>query len=341
MAPLPRRARVAHVARAALATSLLLAGCGGKGAEAPKGAAAPLAVPSLPAVTQGPGARWAIVAQPKALFEGPLGAPLSLVLPREGLDRLGITLGFDVRKSPDALVAGYAEASFYAARLPAGTSPQLALDAFQRRAMQPSGTASNRPDVVRAWGTLPSGTRGSAAGLWAPGGDVIIGEGGRFGPVNVSIALASGQLKKERGLAEQAPFASLLAWSAGAPLRVLARCPLSEQVPKPEGGEAPALTEECDGAALSARPLEGGKLELRAHVEGRWGKDAQLIEKEARAVVGRVTAGEIGRALGLVDAPFEYASSERAIDVRVVVDAAPFAERLRKLISADLPEVMR
>lgn len=336
-----RRLALARLRPLVLPALATLAGCGGKPAEAPKGPASPLAIPSLPAITQGPGAGWAVIARPKELFEGPLGAPLATVLPREGLERLRITLGFDLRQSPDALVAGFPESTFYAARLPAGASPQLALDAFQRRAMQPSGTSSTRPDVVRAWGTLPSGARGSTVGLWAQGADVIAAEAGRFGPVNVTIALAAGQLAKGRGLAEQTPFASLLAFTDGAPLRVLARCPLSDQVAKPEGGPAPALTEECDGAALTARALEGGRLELRAHVEGRWGKDAPLLEQEARSIVKRVTAGELGRALGLEAAPFEFASSERAIDVRVVLDATAFADRLRKLISAELPEVMR
>jgi hypothetical protein len=319
----------------------LSAACGSKPAAAPKPALPPLETDALATITQGPGARWVALAKPKELFEGALGAPLTKIVPREGLDRLGVLIGFDLRKAPDALAAQFAETTYYAARLPAGASPQLAIEAFERRVLQPSGRSATRPDVVRAWGSLPSGDRASAAALWSPRGDAITGESGRFGPVNVAIALASGQLAKSRALAQQPPYASLLAWSAGAPLAVLARCPLSDQVPKADAGEAPAITEECDGAGLAARALPGGRLELRAHVEGRWGKDAPLIEQEARRVVARLVAGEIGRALGLTDAKFEYASSPTAVDIRLEIDAESFAERLRKLVSAELPEVMK
>jgi hypothetical protein len=329
--------------RRSVLLALALSACGGKPAAAPKSTLPPLDTRSLPAVAQGPGARWAAIARPKDLFEGPLAAPLGLVLPKQGLDRLSTSIGFDVRKADDALVARYGEATLYLARMPVGSSPQLALDAFERRIMQPSGRASPRPDVVRAWGSLPSGDRSSEAALWSPNGDVIAGESGRFGPVNVTIALATGQLAKTRGLAETAPYATLLAWAAGAPLTIVARCPISDVVSRGDGeaGEPPAITEECDGAALTARALSEGRLEIRAHVEGRWGGDASLVEKEARAIVARIVASEIGRGLGLADAALEYASNERAIDVRAVLDAKTFAERLRKLTSADLPEVMR
>lgn len=333
-------ASFAPVALIAVSAALSF-GCGGKPAATAKPTPTPLETDGLATITQGPGARWVALAKPKELFEGPLAGPLGKIVPREGLDRLGVLLGFDLRKSSDALAAQFAETTYYAAHLPAGASPQLAIEAFERRVLAPSGRSTTRPDVVRAWGSLPSGDRASAAALWSPRGDVITGESGRFGPVNVAIALASGQLAKGRALAQQPPYATLLAWSAGAPLAVLARCPLSDQVPKSAAGEAPAITEECDGAGLAARALPGGRLELRAHVEGRWGKDAPLIEQEARGVIARLVAGEIGRALGLAEAKFEYVSSPAAIDVRLEVDAEAFAERLRKLVSAELPEVMK
>jgi hypothetical protein len=343
--PSPLTLRGLVTSLASLASLALVAapsvGCGAKPVVAPKPTLPALETDGLATITQGPGARWVALAKPKELFEGPLAGPLTKLVPREGLDRLGVLLGFDLRKSPDALLVQFAETTYYAAHLPAGASPQLAIEAFERRVLQPSGRSATRPDVVRAWGSLPSGDRASAAALWSPRGDAITGESGRFGPVNVAIALASGQLAKGRSLALQPPYASLLAWSAGAPMAVLARCPLSDQIPKSATADAPAITEECDGAGLAARALPGGRLELRAHVEGRWGKDAPLIEQEARGVITRLVAGEIGRALGLGDAKFEYASSPTAIDVRLEVDAESFAERLRKLVSAELPEVMK
>ncbi len=322
--------------------ALTLVACGGpKPASVAKPTMPALEAPTLAGITQGPGARWAALARPKELFAGALGGPIGTVVPRDGLDRLASLLGFDLRASDEAIYARFAEVGFYAARLPAGSSPEGAIAAFERRAMQPSGRSPTRPDVVRAFGSLPSGERASAAVMYLPGGDVIAGEAGRFGPVEVSIALAGGKLPKARALAQTSPYAPLLRWIGQAPIALLARCPLADLASKADAGPAPALAEECDGAAIAAEPLPQGRLAIRAHVEGHWGADAPLLEKEARAIVARVVAGELGRALDLGAAKVDYASSPTTVEVRAELDAARFAERLHTLISAEITEVTR
>jgi hypothetical protein len=316
----------------------------------PKPELPPLETSSLSAIAQGPGAKWAVLARPKAIAQGELGALLTKIAPPQGIDRLSKTLGFDARALPDALFVGYAATTTYAAHLPQGASPADALDAFKRRILPPSGEASPRPDLVRVWGSMPSGSRASLAAMWSARGDAVIAEAGRFGPVPVAIALAEAKLSPARALAKQAPFDALLAWAADAPIAAFARCPLDDVLGSSgsngsngddAGKDAPVVAQECDGAAISARSAGAGKVLLSVHVTGKWGKDAALAEKDLAAAIDRVVQSDLGRALGLRDAKIETASGSDAVDARVTVDGATLAEGLRRLTEASIADVLR
>jgi hypothetical protein len=309
----------------------------------------PLETSSLAAASQGPGARWVVVARPKEIAQGDLGALLAKMAPAQGIDRLSKTLGFDARAVPDAIFVGYSATTIYAAHLPQGASPADALDAFKRRALPPSGEASPRPDLVRTWGSMPSGSRASLAAMWSSRGDAIFAESGRFGPVPVSIALVEGKLSPARGLAKQAPFDALLAWATDAPIAAFARCPLNDVLASNtssgssdgDKSDVPVVAQECDGAGLSARSAGGGKVLLSMHVTGKWGKDATLAEKDLAAAIDRVVQSDLGHALGLRDANIETSSSAEAVDARVTVDGATLAEGLRRLTEASIADVLR
>lgn len=321
-----------------LAALSLAAAC--SPAKAPKPPDLPaLETSSLAAIAQGPGARWAIVAHPKAIAAGDLGALLTKVAPPLGIERLSKTLGFDARAVPDALFVGYTATTIYAAHLPQGTSPADAIDAFERRILPPNGKASPRPDLVRAWGSMPSGSRASEVAMWSTRGDAIVAESGRFGPAPVAIALAEKKLAPSRSLEKQAPFASLLAWAGDAPIAAIARCPVVDVLGG--GKDAPIVAQECEGAVLVARSAGAGKVLLAVHVTGRWGKDAAAAEKDLAAAIDRVVQSDLGHALGLRDAKVETSSSPDAVDARVVVDGEALADGLRRLAEASIADVLR
>ena len=309
----------------------------------PKPDLPPLETSSLAAIAQGPGARWAVIARPKDIAQGELGAVVAKMAPAQGIDRLSKTLGFDVRATPDAIFVAYSATTIYAAHLPQGASPGDALDAFKKRILPPSGEASPRPDLVRDWGSMPSGSRASLAAMWSSRGDAVIAESGRFGPVPVAIALAEKKLSPARALAEQAPFDALLAWAGDAPIAALARCPLNDVLGSSSEAkdDAPVVAQECEGAALSARSAGKGTVLLSVHVTGKWGKDASLAEKDLAAAIDRVVQSDLGKALGLREAKIETSTSGEAIDARVTVDGATLAEGLRRLTEASIADVLR
>jgi hypothetical protein len=326
------------------AVSLLLAvlgvGCGPAKTPAPP-PPLPLETATLSAIAQGPGARWVVTARPRDIAHGPLMAPLSLVVPAAGVDRLSKLVGFEVREAPDALLVGYAGATLYAAHLPTGTSPQGALEAAELRLFPPLGKSTPRPDLVRAWGSTAAGGRASVAAMWSVRGDAIVGESGRLGPVQVAMALATGKLSSARALAKQAPFDALATWAGDAPLAVLGRCPLTELVGKAAGGgDAPVVLDECDGAAMTFRPAPGGKLVIAIRLAGHWGKDAALAAEETRKILEQVSKSDLGQSLALVDASIEVTGGASSVDATIVASATALATGLRKLVESDVADVL-
>ena len=307
----------------------------------PKVTLAPLETTRLTSLAPGPGSRWVVALRPRTLFASKLAAPIAKIVPEKGLDRLSKLVGFDVRQANDVLIVGYASANLYAAHLPDGTSPGAAVDAFELRILPPSGRASPRPDVVRAWGSTADGARASLVGLWSSKGDAVVGEAGRLGPIAATMALATGKLAPTRALSAQAPFAELARWAGDAEVAMFARCPLTELGADALGSAAPpVVATECEGAGITARSLEGGKVGIALHVTGRWGTDAEAARKELTTILERVTKSDLGKALGLETKPIVTAS-ESAVDASIELAAATVADGLHKLVAADVSELLK
>jgi hypothetical protein len=327
----------------AAALAIFLLGCGPKAPAAPpKPKSAPLDTSSLTAITQGPGVRWAIVAAPQKIFTGPLAPYVSKLLPASGLDKLSVRLGFDLRAASSAVMAGFAATTFYAARLPEGTAPTPALEAFEKRIIPPIEKSNPRPDLVRVIGGMPAGARGSAVGMWSSRGDAIVGESGRLGPAVAAMALAAGKLSAERSLAHDKTLGPLLTWGGNAEVSVLARCPVAEAL----GGTADAekenvLLQECLGVAITFRAGAPGKLLVSARIAGAWGKDAPIAEDELRATLARVAESDVGRVLGIRDAKSEIHATASAIDATLTVDAAVFSEGLGRVLSQQIGDATK
>jgi hypothetical protein len=324
--------------------------CGGARPPTPKPVPpGPLTLAPLTAITQGPGARWVVLAQPTAVLGGPLGelAAHALTTTRQELaDGLKKKLGIDFSATPDLLVARYEEATFYAVTMPSGASASTPLATLDGRLLPPYARTSPRSDIARLAGSLASGTRVSAATMGeAP--SVFVAESGKFGPVLVSIALATGKLQAARALASSKPYDALFPWvtSTSAPLAWMAACPVGDAVDggKSDGAatKAPVVLTECDGVGVTLQVLDGHRVRLRAHVTGRWGKDAATAADDLKATIERVVASDLGHALGLRDlsgsrVAVALASDATTIDAAVDLDGDRFAEGLRGLVNRDL-----
>lgn len=317
-----------------------LVGCGATATPKAKPTSKPLETTSLTAITQGPGARWAIVGSPRAVFNGPLSPYANKLLPTAGLDKLRTRLGFDLRSAPAAVMVGFAATTVYAARLPDGTAPSAALEAFEKRAIPPLERSTPRPDLVRVIGGLPSGTRGSAVGLWSSHGDAIVAESGRLGPAVTAMALAAGKLSPDRSLAHDKTLGPLLTWATTAEIAIVARCPLAETI-NAGGDKHNVLLEECLGVGVAFRSAAAGKLAVMTRIMGAWGKDTTLAEEEVRATIARVAESDVGRVLGFRDAKSDVHATSESIDATVTVDAGVFAEGLGRVLSQQIGDATK
>ena len=324
-----------------LAVSLL--GCGATPTSPPAKLSKPLETASLTAITQGPGARWAIVGSPRAVFTGPLAPYANKLLPAAGLDKLRTRLGFDLRAASSALMVGFAATTVYGARLPDGTAPSAALEAFEKRAIPPLERSTPLPDLVRVVGGLPSGTRGSAVGMWSPLGDAIVAESGRLGPAVAAMALAAGKLSPERALANDKTLGPLLRWGGSAEITLVARCPVAEAIglQATAGEKSNVLLQECLGVGVTFHSASAGKLTVTTRITGAWGKDAALAEDEVRATIARVAESDVGRVLGFRDAKSEVHATSDAIDATLTLDASVFADGLGRVLSQQIGDATK
>lgn len=324
---------------AALALVALATGCGPKkGPERPTTDLPPLLTGSLTGLVQAPRARWVVAGHPDALFTGGLGPWVNAVVPKAGMDRLSVRLGFDLRRSREALMVGYPAVTFYAARLPDGASPQGALDAFALRLMPPVTKLTPRPDLERRVGGLAAGGKGSAAAMWSVHGDVIVGEGGRLEPVVSAMAFATGRLRAGLSLAADKTYAPLAAWAGDAPLTLYAICPLAD-VLGTKKEDAPLTAQECFGAMVTLRPGKDGSIDVALRVTGAWGKDKEAVAAEVTAALGRIGASDLGKALGLREAgKATVEATPEAVTARLSVDGKTLAAGLVNLLALELKD---
>jgi hypothetical protein len=335
------------------------------------------------------GAQWLVELAPHAMVTGPMGALLRRMLPpmrapapppdapaspaqppaahrgaaapagpRDALTILSEKFAIELRESPDVLIAKYAESTFFAVRMPDGDPASTPTHALAERFLPPSGTTAPRADLVRVFGSLASGTRVSAASLGEPGAGeraaVFIAEAGKFGPVLVSIALATGKLARARSIAAVRPYEALSEWATAgslrAPLVAMAACPLGAILSAPMGGpatsgaaeRAPIVLTECDGVAAALSADDAGTLHLRVHVTGRWGKDTDAASRELRGVLERIVGSDLGRVLGLREgdrtlAKIDLRATGEAIDAELTGDGARVADGLRSLLADAAP----
>jgi hypothetical protein len=112
--------------------------------------------------------------------------------------------------------------------------------------------------------------------------------------------------------------------------------------PPEPSSPSPVLLEECDGAGIAMRVVDANKVEISMRVEGRWGKDAPLVDKEARAIIARVRESEIGRATIAKSTPDAVVtSSADAVEAKLVLDVHVLADGIHKLVEATVSEVMK
>jgi hypothetical protein len=337
----------------------LLAGCGGAPPPPPptlpKPEAPPLRVGALTGLLPLAHLRWAIVARPREIAAIPwLIPPIAQVVPEENLSRFAASVGFDLRQTPEAVVASYAgEESGHeggaASKSPAASASTIYLvrhnadplaieRAFRARLVGGEHRAADLPDLIRV-----SGAVGSAkVTLLVAGRDVIafqVGGSASRGPARIASLYALDKLKRSPTLLAEDPLKALDARFGEAPIRAFALGPFEGELARGARGLLAGAT--AIGGAVRPSAREG--LLVVVAVAGDFAKSGPAASHELAVAWDELSRGSFGHLLGL-DEPIEKPLATHAADavaVAVELDPGRLAKGLASATSARIEEIMR
>ena len=317
---------------AGVGASLFGAGCAPKRpALPPPLPPAPLHLAPITDLVAAAGLSWMVIARPAELFRtSSLGPSLSLLLPRENLDRLGLHLGFDVRLADSFVIANFGESTLYLVQIP-HDGPGVEKRFLERLtgSVEKSGSGTR---TVRIAGNLGAERRAMVDFEQT----VIAIETGPSGPLRAAIAFSEGKLKKSKPALHADPLEALARRLGDAPLSVLAPAPGRA----PWGRGAHGLLANAIAIGATATPAAEG-LQVRGVALGAWDEPpTQALHRLTRTIEDVVTS-PLGRLTGLSEpiVPVATGGDRDAIRFEATLDAQKVAGGLRAATTATLGEI--
>lgn len=320
-----------------LAACLTAVGCGGASATPPppspaRAPAPPLHDGPLTDYVPAAGLRWMVVGRPRELARDPsLGPALKLLLPDRRLDAFAEGSGVDLRRVEHALAAGFDYATLYLLVPP---QPARVEDLFRARLVSEPVEVHPHPKITRL------------TGLVGKTPQTLVRVDDRLAAVSVGSALparvvelfARGKLAKSRPALRGSALSTLPPELERAPLRFYAPGPFGpEWTPGARGLLAAALA-----LGAGARPLPGGRVELRVFLAGAW---SEVAVDAASALLGAwedLARSGTGRLLGLNEPAAGPVVDLRGnlLELRVELSALTLARGLRAAVEADVWEIL-
>jgi hypothetical protein len=289
------------------------------------------------------GLHWLVVARPQEIAAISWLAPsIAMLLDKERLDASAIQTGFDLRKLPEAVWAGYgteAEAEDASFQLVRHSNDPLVIERlFRDRLTTDIVRSVDDHRVVRV-----SGRIGKTVHVFvAAGRDVVClqqdGSSAR-GPCRVASLLALGKLKRTRSVFDDEAMRVLAKRFESAPVRVFAPGPFEGDLARGARGLLAAAT--AAGAAF--RPSSHESVLLEIALTGDFNTSGFEASRKLAASWEDLAARPLGHLLGL-DAPLAPAIPSYTADtVAFVVDLDPrkLAKGLADATSNQIREIMR
>jgi hypothetical protein len=273
-----------------------------------------------------------VVGRPRELARNASLAPaLSLLLPRERLDAFEHGSGVDLRNVDHGLVAGFDFATLYVVEPNDSATME---ERFRARLVSEPVEARPHPELVRV------------TGLVGQTPHTLVRVESRLVAVSVGSALPARvvELFARKKLQKSPPA---LAGSALSTLPAdLERAPLRFYAPGPFGGEwtsgARGLLSAALALAVVAKPLDGGKLQVRILVTGDWERSGTDGASALLAAWEDLAASGTGRLVGLNEpaSPPRIDVQPQRLELSVELDALTLARGLRAAVEADVWEIL-
>lgn len=289
------------------------------------------------------GLRWLVVARPKEIAAiSWLEPSIAMLLDKARLDRVAVSMGFDLRTLSEAIWAGYRtenEAVDVSLQLVRHTNDSLSIERLFRDRLSTDITRSiDDPRVVRVGGRI-----GRTAHTMATiGGDVVcLQQDGSVerGPCRVASLLALGRLKRTRSVFEDESLRSLAQRFEMAPLRLFAPGPFEGDLARGIRG----LLGGATGIGMAFRPSARESVLLEIAITGDFSASGSEGSAKLGASWDDLAERPLGHLLGL-DTPLAAAvPTYTAAIVGIVVELDPrkLAKGLADATRSQIREIMR
>jgi hypothetical protein len=273
-----------------------------------------------------------VVGRPMDLASDPGLAPaLGLLFPAERLDAFAQGTGVHLARTPEALIAGFDYATLYMVEGAEGARVQ---QRFRDRLVSEPTVARPHPAIVRIEGLV--GATPQTLVRVDPG-QVAVSVGSAT-PARIVELFALGKLTKSPPALRGSALATLP--------QNLERAPARFYAPGPFGGGwaegARGLLAAALAVGIAARPVAGGRLELRLAISGDWSHAGSAAEERLREAWQELASSGTGRLLGLNDpASGPYVQNGPGLlELSLELDALTLARGLRAAVEADVWEIL-
>ncbi|HEX9620035.1 MAG TPA: hypothetical protein VF989_07875 [Polyangiaceae bacterium] len=298
-------------------------------------APAPLRPGPLTGYIPAAGLRWLVVAHPRAVLNEPSWQEAARhLVSDERLDDFARASGIDLRRTREAIVAGYALGVLYAVR--SDGAAVHAEERFAARSLHGVKVDRPHPDLTRVSGVIGA----TPQTLLRIGSDIVaIGVGDPM-PIRAAEAFALGRLKRSVPVFRGAALAGLAEYEADAPFRFFALGPFDE----PWESAALGLLGAASAVGVAARPAGGERLRARLHIAGDFANTNDHdtpLSRLARAWHA-VSESSFGRLLGLDETvePPRLAATEGGLSLDVAFEVMPLARGLHAATAGGVKEIL-
>ncbi|HEV8247943.1 MAG TPA: hypothetical protein VGP93_19345 [Polyangiaceae bacterium] len=279
------------------------------------------------------GLRWMIVGHPQKISENAdLSAALTQLLPKERLDAFAASSGIDLRRLPNALIAGFDLGTLYLAET-SHNSAELAREHFVERLGGRELVERPHPDIVRVSGTLD----GKPHSFFDLDGKVVGLAAGDLTLSRIAVGYALGKLKKTPTALRGAALSSLPRPAREPLLTFYAPGPFEDEWARALHGVLAAAL----AIAIQLDDVQDGYLQLTLFVAGDWADGGQRALEQLQAAFLELSASSTGKLFAFERARAITGSFHpQYLTLSVQLPLDPLMRGLRAAVVADVWEIL-
>jgi hypothetical protein len=277
------------------------------------------------------GLRWLLLLKPQKVVAQPeLERAIAQIIPPRRFDAFAEASGVDLRKLPEAGIAGFPYSTLYFAELPSGVA-SLARARFGERLLEGAVTKQPHPGLTRITGVI-----GQTPETLVTIDDRLLAVSvGDPVPAKIAEAYARGRLVNSPPALRGAALSALPELDSSNVAVLLAPGPFADEWQRAAGG----LLQSTVAIAITAKPTGGGKVATTAYLAGAWQDSAGEAASRLGAAWSTFARSSAGRLFELNEVA-EISASPDMLQLRVELDLDAVVRGLRASVFGDLSQIL-